>query len=59
MVKICSKQPKICVKSSNPNFNYKFEKADEPLDVDNKHKEKILSNENFYEYKKSNKKKVK
>ncbi len=52
-MKICSKQSGLVIKSNFPKFKYKFPKADEPIEVDEKHTDKILLNSTFYEYKKS------
>ena len=56
-MKIASKQPGLCVKSNYPKFKYKFPVADEPVEVDEDHVEKVLLNSNFYETNKSMKKK--
>jgi hypothetical protein len=48
-MKIASKVPGLRVRSSFPNFNYYFEEADVPLEVEESHTEKILKNSNFYE----------
>lgn len=48
-MEICSKQAGVIIISSNPNFKYKFKKANESIDVKKEHVEKILRNPTFYE----------
>lgn len=47
-VKISSKQPEVRIRSSYPSFFYFFKDADVPVEVEESHAEKILSNSNFY-----------
>lgn len=49
IVKIASKQAGLKAKSANPRFNYYFEKANEPVEVEEEHAKKILRNPTFYE----------
>lgn len=49
-MQIASKQAGLKVKSASPRFNYYFKEADEPLEVEKEHVEKILKNPNFYEF---------
>lgn len=49
-MKICSKQSGLVIKSNFPKFKYKFPKADEPVEVDEKHTDKILRNPTFYKF---------
>lgn len=47
-IKIASKTAKIRIFSNSPSFQYSFEQADIPQQVDKEHSEKILKNDNFY-----------
>ena len=48
MIKIASKLPGMRVKSFNPKFDYKFDKADVPLEMPKDHADKVLKNSNFF-----------
>ncbi len=48
-MKIASYQSGLKISSVKPSFNYYFEEADEPIEVEEKHAKKLLQNDNFYE----------
>ncbi len=48
-MKIACKVSNVCIKSNVPSFKYRFAEAHVPIEVDDKHSEKILRNGDFYE----------
>lgn len=48
---VASKQGGVRIFSSNPSFNYFFQEANTPIEVEDSHVEKILRNLDFYIYK--------
>jgi len=55
-MKVASIQAGLTVRSRVPAFKYKFNKADEPVEMPPEHAKKVLMNSTFYEVGKSSKK---